>query len=175
MNTIIVTSFMSLDGVAEAPEKWSIKYWNGEIAALKNDELLTADALLLGRVTYERFAESWPSRKGDAYSDRMNSMPKFVASTTLKATSWNNSTLIGSDVLAEIGKLKERHTLLVFGSMTLVHSLMQHALVDEYRLLVYPVVLGSGKRVFKDGSSARLKCVEVKPQGSDVVLLRYRP
>ena len=175
MSTIIVTAFMSLDGVAEAPEKWSSKFWNDEIAAFKSDELFTVDALLLGRVTYEGFAASWPSRKGDAYSDRMNSMPKFVVSTTLKAANWNNSTVIGSNMAAEVAKLKERQTLLVFGSMTLVQALMQHALVDEYRLLVYPVVLGSGKRLFRDGSSATLKRAEVKPHGSDVVLLRYRP
>jgi dihydrofolate reductase len=173
MKTIIVTTFISLDGVAEAPEKWSLKFWNDEISTFKNDELFAVDALLLGRVTYEGFAASWPSRKGDAYSDRMNNMPKFVVSTTLNAVNWNNSRLIGSDAPAEIAKLKQQQTLLVFGSMTLVETLTQHGLVDEYRLLVYPVVLGTGKRLFKDGCSATLKRAEVKPHGSDVILLRY--
>ncbi len=133
------------------------------------------DALLLGRVTYEGFASSWPSRKGDAYSDRMNSMPKYVVSTTLNAAKWSNSTPIRSDAAAEIAKLKQQQALLVFGSMTLVQTLMQHGLVDEYRLLLYPLVLGSGKRLFKDGSNAQLKLAEAKLHGSDVVLLRYRP
>jgi len=172
---IIVTTFVSLDGVAEAPEKWSLKFWNDEIAKFKNDELFGVDALLLGRVTYEGFAASWPSRKGDAYSDRMNGMPKFVVSSTLNTVNWNNSTLIGRDAAVEIAKLKQQQTLLVFGSMTLVRMLMQHGLVDEYRLLVYPVAIGSGQRLFKDGSRTTLKRVEVKPYGSDVVLLRYRP
>jgi dihydrofolate reductase len=175
MNTIIVTTFMSLDGVVEAPEKWSVKFWNDEIAKFKNDELFAVDALLLGRVTYEGFAASWPSRKGDAYSDRMNSIPKFVVSTTLNAVNWHNSTLIGSDAAAEISRLKQQQTLLVFGSMTLVQTLTQHALVDEYRLLVYPVVLGNGKRLFNEGTRTTLKRAEVKPHGADVVLLRYRP
>ena len=173
MKTIIVTTFVSLDGVAEAPEKWSLKYWNDEISKFKSDELFAVDALLLGRVTYEGFAASWPSRKGDAYSDRMNSMPKFVVSTTLKDVHWNNSRLIGADAPAELAKLKQQQTLLVFGSMTLVETLTQHGLVDEYRLLVYPVILGTGKRLFKDGSSVTLKRGEVKPYGSDAVLLRY--
>jgi dihydrofolate reductase len=133
------------------------------------------DALLLGRVTYEGFASSWPSRKGNAYSDRMNSMPKFVVSSTLQAASWNNSTLIRSDAVAEIARLKQQQSLLVFGSMTLVQTLMQHGLADEYRLLVYPIVLGGGKRLFKDGSNAQLKLADAKRHGSDVVLLRYTP
>jgi dihydrofolate reductase len=175
MKSLIVTTFVALDGVAEAPEKWSLKYWNDEIAKLKSDELFAVDALLLGRVTYEGFASSWPSRKGDAYSDRMNSIPKFVVSSTLNAVNWTNSTLIRSNAPAEIAKLKQQQTLLVFGSLTLVQTLMQHSLVDEYRLLVYPLVLGSGKRLFKDGSNAQVKLTEAPPHGSDVVLLRYRP
>jgi dihydrofolate reductase len=175
MKNIIVTTFVSLDGVAEAPEKWSLKYWNDEIAKFKNDELFSVDALLLGRVTYEGFASSWPSRKGDAYSDRMNSMPKYVVSTTLNAATWNNSTPIRTNAPAEIAKLKEQQTLLVFGSLTLVHTLRQHGLVDEYRLLLYPLILGGGKRLFKEGSNATLNLAEAKPHGSDVVLLRYRP
>jgi dihydrofolate reductase len=175
MKPIIVTAFVSLDGVGESPEKWSLKFWNDEIAKFKNDELFAADALLLGRVTYEGFAASWPLREGDAYTDRMNSMPKFVVSSTLQSANWNNSTLIRSDTVTEIAKLKQQQTLLVFGSMTLVQTLMQHGLADEYRLLVYPIVLGGGKRVFKDGSSATLKRTEVKPHGPEVVLLRYRP
>ena len=174
MKEVVVTTFVALDGVTEAPEKWSLKYWNDEIAQFKSNELFAADALLLGRVTYEGFAASWPSRKGDPYSERMNGIPKYVVSTTLDAATWNNSTLIGSGAAAKIAQLKEQQTLLVFGSMTLAQALMQERLVDEYRLLVYPLVLGRGKRLFKEGNTTTLKLAESRALGSDVVLLRYR-
>ena len=174
MRRVIVTMFVSLDGVTEAPEKWSLRFWNDEIAKFKHDELFAVDALLLGRATYQGFAAAWPSRKGD-YADRINGLPKFVASTTLANVEWNNSRLIRENVAAEVVKLKEEpgQDILVFGSTALVNSLMQHGLVDEIRMLVYPVVLGSGKRLFKDGSQATLKLAEAKALGSDVVLLRY--
>ena len=174
MRRVIVTMFVSLDGVTEAPEKWSLRFWNDEIAKFKHDELFAVDALLLGRATYQGFAAAWPSRKGD-YADRINGLPKFVASTTLANVEWNNSRLIRENVAAEVVKLKKepRQDILVFGSTALVNSLMQHGLVDEIRMLVYPVVLGSGKRLFKDGSQATLKLAEAKALGSDVVLLRY--
>jgi dihydrofolate reductase len=174
MNNIIVSMFVTLDGVVESPEKWSPKYWNDGIAKFKHEELFAADALLLGRVTYEVFAGSWPSRKGDAFTERMNSMPKYVVSSTLGSVSWN-STLIRRDALAEIEKLRQQKRLLVFGSVTLVQTLMQRGLVDEYRLLVYPLVLGGGKRMFKESSSAVFKLDEAQPYDSGAVLLRYRP
>ena len=174
MRRVIVTMFVSLDGVTEAPERWSLRFWNDEIAKFKHDELFAADALLLGRATYQGFAAAWPSRKGD-YADRINGLPKFVASTTLANVEWNNSRLIRESVAAEVVKLKEEpgQDILVFGSTALVNSLMQHGLVDEIRMLVYPVVLGNGKRLFKDGSQATLKLAESKALSPDVVLLRY--
>lgn len=176
MKKIIVSMFVSLDGVTESPEKWSLKFWNDDISKFKHDELFSVDALLLGRVTYEGFAASWPSRKGDPYSDRINSMPKYVVSTTLTSVGWN-ARLIKGKTDTEIASLRQQPggDLLVFGSTTLVDTLMRHGLVDEYRLLVYPVVLGGGKRLFKDGRSGTLKLTETKPFGSDVVLLRYVP
>lgn len=182
MSKLTVTMFVSLDSVVEEPHKWSLKYWNDEISKFKNDELFSSDeqfksdALLLGRVTYEGFAAAWPGRKGsNPYSDLFNEMPKFVASKTLRDPEWSNSTVLGPDTVAEVSKLKHDHNLLVFGSIQLVNSLMPHGLIDEYRLLTYPLVLGSGKRFFLDGSKAALNLIETRPMGSGVVLSRYEP
>ena len=178
MRKVIVTEFITLDGVVEAPEKWSFPFWNDEIAKFKHDELFASDALLLGRVTYQGFAAAWPSRTDETgFADRMNSLPKFVVSTTLDKVEWNNSRLIKENVAEEVSKLKQQpgQNLLIYGSGALVHTLMQHNLIDEYWLLVYPVVLGSGKRLFKDGSNTTLKLVETKTFSSGVVLLCYQP
>jgi dihydrofolate reductase len=175
MRKIVVSMFMSLDGVTESPEKWSLDYWNDDIEKLKNDELFGAGALLLGRVTYEGFAESWPKRSGDAYTDRINGMPKFVVSRTLSVLEWQNSTLIKENVASELAKLKQESggDLVVFGSMSLVNSLIQQDLIDEYRLLVYPVVLGAGKRLFDERGQTKVKLTATKSLGSDVALLTY--
>jgi len=178
MRKIIVTDFVTLDGVTEAPEKWSFPFGNDEIAKFKQDELFASDALLLGRVTYQVFAAAWPSRTDEqGFADIMNGLPKYVVSTTLDKVEWNNSTLIKGNVADEVAKLKQQpgQSILIYGSGTLVHALMQHDLLDEHRLLVYPVVLGGGKRLFKDESSATLKLVESTAFGSGVVLLRYQP
>lgn len=175
---IVVTQFMTLDGVVESPQDWSFPYWSDETAKFKWDELLATDAHLLGRVTYEGFAAAWPERTDEqGFADRMNSLPKYVASTTLKKAEWNNSTIIKTNVADEIAKLKKQSggDILVAGSMTLIRMLMEHDLVDEYRLLTYPIVLGKGKRLFADGMAASLKLTESKPMGSGVVLLRYEP
>ncbi len=179
MRKVVVTMFVSLDGVMEEPA-WTMPYWNDEIAKFKLDELFATDAHLLGRVTYQGFAAAWPSRTDEAgFADRMNSLPKFVVSTTLEAVEWNNSRLIkdAKRVAEEVSKLKQQpgQDILVAGSGELVQTLMQHDLIDEYRLLVYPVVLGSGRRLFRDGSKATLKLVETKTFSSGVVLLRYQP
>ena len=175
---VIVTEFMTLDGVIEAPHEWSFPYWSDETGKFKLDELLATDAHLLGRVTYERFAAAWPSRTDEAgFADRMNSLPKYVVSTTLRKAEWNNSTIINENVAEEIAKLKKQPggDILVAGSATLVRFLMENDLVDEYRLLTYPLVLGKGKRLFPDGMNASLKLTESRPMGSGVVLLRYQP
>jgi dihydrofolate reductase len=176
MRRVVVTEFITLDGIMEDPHKWSFPYWNDEIDQFKHDELFASDAQLLGRVTYQGFAEAWPSRTGD-FADRLNSLPKYVVSTTLERAEWNNSHLIKANVAEQVAKLKQQpgQDILVHGSRTLVQTLMQHDLVDEYHLLVYPLVLGSGKRLFRDDSAATLKLAESKAFSSGVVLLRYQP
>jgi len=186
MRKVIVSEFISLDGVIEDPggaEKfehggWTRPYWNDEVGKFKSDELFASDALLLGRVTYQGFAAAWPSRKDkEGFADRMNSIAKYVVSRELKDPKWNNSKVIKGKVAEQVSKLKEQpgRNILIFGSAELVRSLMQHNLIDEYRLLVYPVVLGSGKRLFEDSIYATLKLVETKAFGSGIVLLRYVP
>jgi dihydrofolate reductase len=178
MRKVVVSMFMTLDGVTEAPHEWSFPFWTDEIGKFKHAELFASDALLLGRVTYQGFAAAWPSRTDEqGYADRINSLPKYVVSTTLEKPEWNNSTLIKANVAEAIAKLKQRpgQDIVIHGSNTLVRALMPHHLIDEYRLLVYPIVLGSGKRLFRDGSKATLKLVETKTFGSGVVLLRYQP
>ena len=196
MRRIIVSEFVTLDGVMEAPEKWTFSFWNEEIGKFKSDELFASDALLLGRITYRIFADAWPSLtdeedwkrvkeaggeagakpKGNPFADRMNSIRKYVVSTTLEKAEWNNSRLIKENVVEEVSKLKKQpgRDILIAGSGSLVRTLMQNDLVDEYRLLVYPVVLGSGKRLFEEGDSANLELVEAKTFSSGVVLLRYQ-
>ena len=189
MGKIVVTEFMTLDGVIEAPgggegfehEGWSFRFERGpEGDKFKFDELMEADAQLLGRVTYQAFAQAWPSMTDEAgFADRMNGMPKYVVSTTLDKAEWNNSTLIRDDVAEEVSRLRQRPggDILVAGSATLVRTLMEHDLVDEYRLMVHPIVLGTGKRLFDDGSKlTELRLVEAKPVGPDgVFILTYEP
>lgn len=175
MRKIVVTMFLSLDGVMEEPA-WTMSYWNDDIAEFKAAEMAASDALLLGRVTYEGFAEAWPSRPAEEGGDFMNGVPKYVASRSLRELHWNNSHLLGDDVPSEIDKLKrqEGKDILVYGSGTLVNSLMDTGLIDQYNLLLYPVVLGSGKRLFRDGSEAALNLVETRSFDSGVVALTYR-
>jgi dihydrofolate reductase len=185
MRRIVVSEFLSLDGVMEAPGDqdkfeqagWTMPYWNNEIGKFKQEELFDCDCLLLGRVTYQGFAEAWPSRKDDqGFADRMNNIPKYVASTTLKQLDWNNSHLIVGHLAGEVMMLKEKpgKDILVAGSSVLIQTLMAHDLIDEYRLLVYPVILGTGKRLFKEGISKKLKEVEARDLGNGVMLLEYR-
>ena len=185
MRKLIVSEFVTLDGVMEDPggaEKfthggWTWPYHTEEIEKFKLDELFASGALLLGRVTYQGFAAAFPSRTDEqGFADRMNILPKFVVSTTLKKAEWNNSTLITGNIAEEISKLKQQpgNDILIFGSGQLVQTLMQHNLIDEYRLLAYPVVLGSGKRLFKEGSNkTALKLADTKTFSSGVVLLSY--
>jgi dihydrofolate reductase len=185
MAKLVVSQFMTLDGVVEDPggsenfERggWAFEYDRGpEGDKFKLDEVMAADALLLGRTTYEGFAEAWPSREGD-FADKFNNMSKYVVSTTLEDPDWNNSTVIKDDVAGAVAKLKEQGggDILVNGSVELVQTLLEHALVDEYRLMVFPVVLGSGKRLFGETSEAAgLKLVDSKPAG-ETVILTYAP
>jgi dihydrofolate reductase len=177
MRKLVVTMFVSVDGVIEEPHLWVFPFWNDAITKFKRDELFATDTLLLGRVTYDVFAASWPSRKHDEFADRMNSLPKVVVSTTLGKAEWNNSTIIGKNIRGEVAALKQQpgQEIVVHGSPTLVATLMEHGLIDEYRLLTFPIVLGSGKRLFAQGSKASLKLLEAKSFDSGAILLRYQP
>jgi dihydrofolate reductase len=190
MSKVVVSEFVSLDGVMEDPggaegfERggWVFQFDRGpEGDKFKLDELLAADALLLGRVTYQGFATAWPSRTDEiGFADKMNSMRKYVASETLTdaEATWNNTTVISGDVGAEIARLKAEPggDLLVAGSRQLAHTLIESGLVDELRLMVFPIVLGGGKRFFPDLSeAAKLKLTEARTAGAGVMLLTYQP
>ena len=184
MGRIVVTEFVSLDGVMEDPGGsenfaqggWSFKISRGDEGdKFKLDETFGSEALLLGRVTYEGFSAAWPSREGE-FADKFNSMPKYVVSSTLGEPEWNNSTVLKGDVADEVGKLKQKHDgdIVVHGSARLVQTLLEHDLVDELRLMVYPVVLGSGKRLFGDTSDGKpLRLVDSKVVGDGVAILIY--
>ncbi len=178
MKKIVVAEFLSLDGVMEEPGVWSAPYWNDEIAKFKYDELFASDTHLLGRVTYQGFAAAWPSRTDQqGFADRMNDLPKYVVTTTLEKAEWNNSYLIKNNIFETITKLKQGsgQDILVAGSATLVNSLIDHDLIDEYHLLVYPLILGKGKRLFNYGSNSSLKLTGSKIFSSGVILLIYKP
>jgi dihydrofolate reductase len=179
MGKLVVTEFITLDGVIEDPggsEKserggWAFQFDRGQDGdKFKFDELMASDAQLLGRVTYEGFAKAWPTMEGTGeFGEKMNEMPKFVVSTTLENPEWNNTTVLKGDLAEEVGKLKQRFAgdILVAGSAQLVQSLLAHDLVDEFHLMVFPVVLGSGKRLFADGADTKaLNLVETMQTGS---------
>ena len=186
MSKLVVSQFVSVDGVIEDPggsegfERggWAFQYDRGDEGnKFKLDEVMASGSLLLGRVTYEGFADAWPSRTGD-FADKFNNMPKFVVSTTMDAADWNNSTVIKGDVAEQVAKLKQEPggDILVNGSRQLVQTLAEHGLVDEYRLMVFPVVLGAGKRLFEETSDATgLQLVDSKTVGSGVLILIYQP
>jgi dihydrofolate reductase len=189
VSKIVVSQFMTLDGVIEDPGGsegfdrggWAFKFDRGpEGDKFKLDEVMAADALLLGRVTYEGFAAAWPDRTDEVgFADKFNTMRKYVVSTALADPSWNNSRVIKDDVAGEIAKLKQEPggDLLVNGSAQLVQTLMENDLVDEYRIMIFPTVLGAGKRLFGDvGQTASLRLADSKPVGDDgVVILTYEP
>src|SRR5256886_358643 len=186
MGRIVVTEFISLDGIIEAPgggEKfkyggWTFKISRGEEGdKFKLDETRSSKALLLGRVTYEGFAAAWPSREGE-FADKFNTMPKYVVSSTLTNPTWSNSTVLKGDVAEQVRKLKERQDgdIVVHGSPRLVQTLLENDLVDELRLMVFPVVLGSGKRLFGETSDKkRLRLTDSKMVGDGVAILTYEP
>jgi dihydrofolate reductase len=157
---------------------WTTPYWNDEIAQFKYTELFGVDALLLGRVTYNGFAAAWPGRTDEqGYADRMNNLPKYVVSKTLQKADWNNSHIIKTNVADEVRQLKQQpgQDILIFDSGALTRSLMTADLVDQYNLLVYPLVLGKGGRLFEVGNDVKLKLVESQAFSSGVVALIYQP
>jgi len=183
---IVVTEFVSLDGVMEDPggaENFRHGGWSFEIGRgdegdkFKLDEVFSSEALLLGRVTYEGFAEAWPSREGE-FADKFNTMPKYVVSSSLEQPEWNNSTVLKGDVAEEVAKLRREHDgdIVVHGSARLVQTLLERDLVDELRLMVYPLVLGSGRRLFAETSDKKpLLLVDSKVVGDGVAILIYKP
>jgi len=187
MGKIVITQFVSLDGVMEDPGgaegfehgAWTFEFDRGEEGdRFKLDELVEAEAQLLGRVTYEGFAAAWPSMEDEAgFAEKMNSMPKYVVSSTLGEADWNNTTVLSGDVAEEVAKLKEEvdGVILVAGSAQLTQALIEHDLVDELRLMVFPVVLGKGKRVFGETSGKKtMRLTGSKPVGGDgVTVLTY--
>jgi len=172
--------FMSLDGVTESPEKWQLPYFSDEMGEVVGAAMAAADALLLGRTTYQEFASYWPgvSSEDQPFADYMNNTPKYVVSTTLEEVEWNNSTLIKGNVAEEITKLKRQpgENIGITGSTTLVQSLLRADLLDELVLMVHPVVVGSGKRLFGEGGDPKvLKLVDSKMFSTGVIYLTYQP
>jgi len=185
MGRVVVTEFVSLDGVMEDPggaEDFEHGGWSFEVARgdegdrFKLDEAMEADALLLGRRTYEGFAEAWPDRSGE-FADKFNGMPKYVVSSTLSEPEWNNSTVLDGDLDQEVAKLKADHDgdIVVHGSAQLAQALLDRDLVDELRLMVFPVVLGSGKRLFGDSGKKLLRLTHSKVVGDGVTIMVYEP
>ena len=186
MGRIIVTEFVSLDGVMEAPgggEDYKHAGWTFEINRgeegnkFKIKETSDSEALLLGRVTYEGFAKAWPSREGE-FADKFNRMPKYVISSTLKKADWNNSTILSGDVIEEITKLKKKlnGNIVVHGSAQLVQGLVANDLIDELRLMVFPVILGNGKKLFGGMDEKKsVKLISSQTVGDGVGILIYEP
>jgi dihydrofolate reductase len=181
MGKLVVTEFVSLDGVAEAPggeefkyPGWSFQFDRGEDGnQFKLEETLETEALLLGRVTYEGFANAWPKREGE-FADKFNTMPKYVVSSTLEDPEWNNTTVLEGDVVGEVTKLKQQidGILQTPGSMQLVQTLIEHDLVDEIHLMVFPVLLGTGRRAFGETTDKTdWRLTEAKPVGDEGVLV----
>jgi dihydrofolate reductase len=173
---IAATYFMTLDGVVQDPQNWSFPYWNEETQKFKEAELEKTDALLLGRVTYEAFAAAWPSRKGmDWFATKFNTMPKYVVSKTLEKADWENTTIVRGDLGPEIRKLVAggQGDLGVHGSVRLTRWLMQRDMLDELRILVYPLTLGQGLRLFEGQPKTKFQLVESNRFKTGVVSLVY--
>jgi dihydrofolate reductase len=182
MGRIFAVEYVSLDGVVEDPgptgdfahRGWTMPYWSDELGELQSELLFASDALLLGRTTYEEFAAAWPERSGDPFTDRINGMPKYVASATLAEPLAWNATLLEGDVAEAVASLKREQSLLLYGSATLVDTLTRHGLIDVYRLILYPLLLGSGQRLFAEpGTTAVLALDDVRQTDSGVVVLTY--
>ena len=186
MRRIVVSQFVSLDGVIEDPvgiETLGRGAWSGradsgpEGGKFKVDEMMESEAMLLGRKTYDGYVAAWPSRDGD-YADKINGMPKYVVSSTLGSPAWNNTTVLGGDVASAVAELKGQPggDILVHGSAELTYALMEHDLVDEWRLMIYPIVVGAGKRCFADpGQAVALELTESRAVGDGVAIMIYHP
>jgi len=183
MRKLIASFFMSLDGVVQGPGPgddfelagWTMPYWDDDVAAFVGEGMQSADTLLLGRVTYQGFAAAFASSTGPD-AEIMNSYRKYVVSTTLQQADWNNSSVISGNVVEEVTRLKQQEgqDIDMSGSGTLVQSLLRHNLIDKLNLLIYPVVLGRGKRLFEDGVNLNLKLTQSKTSRSGVLLTTYQ-
>ena len=175
MRKIIVSTDMTLDGVIENPQNWSFNHWSDELTQHAKDLLWASDALLLGRETYQAFVAAWPSRT-DEFSDRINKLPKHVASRTLKEMAWN-ATLLKGDDAKELSRLKQQpgQDILMYGCGGLAYTLAQHGLIDEYQIKVFPVAVGNGKRLFHDKGKVGLKLINSKTFSTGVVVHTYQP
>lgn len=178
MRKIVVSEFVSADGVMEAPDTWQFPFQSEEMGVITERQTRDTDAFLLGRITYEIFAGFWPTMKNNEFgiADKYNSAPKYVVSKTLQNADWNNSTRIQSNVLDAIRALKQQPggTIGIIGSATLVHSLLVAGLVDEIQVLVHPLVLGKGVRLFPDGYHAPMKLAASQTLPNGVVYLAYQ-
>jgi dihydrofolate reductase len=180
MRKIVAGLHVSLDGVTESPEKWTFQFFNDEVGQEVGSQMAESDAILLGRRTYEEFAAYWPGKSAadDPIADFLNNTPKYVVSKTLKSPEWRNSTLIRGDVAEALTQLKEGpgKNITITGSVTLVGSLLSSGLIDELRLLLFPIVVGNGRRLFEDiREQFALKLVESKAFGTGVVALTFEP
>lgn len=179
MGKIIVAEFLTMDGVMEAPEQWQFPFQSPDAQEFVTHQIQELDGQLLGRNTYEIFANFWPTQTNNEFgiADKLNSMPKYVVSTTLQEANWHNTTIISENVVGSLMALKQQYdgNIGIPGSRTLVQSLMQTDVIDEYQLLVYPIVLGSGSRLFDDGMTNQpMKLVDAKTFDSGAVALTYQ-
>jgi dihydrofolate reductase len=174
MGKLTVTCFITLDDVVEDPHLWSGEFQSEDTGVLNDSVLREADAMLLGRTTYEGFAAAWPSRSGDPFADKFNAMPKYVVSTTLERADWNNSTIVSENPWERVRELKAEQNLLVWGSPALVQGLMAEDLVDEFVLLVSPIVLGEGKRLWPERRHT-LRVVDTTQLSGGMLALRLAP
>jgi dihydrofolate reductase len=175
MGKITATAFITLDNVVEDPHLWSGAYQSEDTGELNSEVLAEADSMLLGRVTYEGFAAAWPSRSGDPFSDKFNSMPKYVVSSTLERGDWNPTTVIADDAYGRIRELREKENVLVWGSPTLVQGLLDEGLVDELVLLYSPILRGSGIGLYRDGQQAKLRVSDSTVLSGGMLAVRLVP
>lgn len=178
MRKVVAALFISLDGVVQSPDQWQFDHFDEDMGTAMGAALAAQDAVLLGRVTYQEWAPYWPTATDEPFASYINATPKYVASTTLKTVTWQNSTLLTGDAVAAVARLRQQpgKNIVILGSGALVRSLLPHHLIDEYTLLIHPLVLGSGQRLFADGGAfAALRLVDARPTTTGVVIATYRP
>jgi dihydrofolate reductase len=177
MRKIIVSTYATLNGVIENPQNWSFDYFDEEAGKFAMAQLFSADTILIGRETYQSFAEAWPARDGE-FADRINDMPKYVVSTTLsEPLEWNNSHLINDNVVEEIARLKEQpgEDILIYGTGQLAHTLIEAGLLDEHRMWIIPVIWDEGRRIFEGMDKTKLELVQTKTLPSGTIILTHKP